>query len=62
MYWRVVQRYFSGVSWSEFLDWELWQIGAVLGLDRIEATPEELALINKFHAAAQQSPSPDRKG
>ena len=50
------------MSWAEFLDWELWQIGAALGMDRIEPTSDELALVAQFEQAAQQPPSPDRQG
>jgi len=61
-YWRITNRLFPAVSWHEFREWELWQIAAVLGLDRIEASPEELALIERFNEEAQRLPSPDRKG
>jgi len=61
-YWQIVVRRFPGVSWNEFQDWELWQVGATLGLDRAEPTEEEQALIDQFNEAAMRGPSPNRKG
>ena len=61
-YWRIVTQHGVTVSWDDFLEWDLWQIGATLGLDRAEASEEDMEALARYEEAANRPPSTERKG
>jgi len=50
------------VTWAEFQDWPLWMLAATVGLDRVDADPEDQALYDEYMEASNRPPSSDRKG
>ena len=50
------------VSWNDFLEWDLWMVGATLGLDRVEASEEDQEALARWEEAANRPPSTERRG
>jgi len=61
VHWQALQAMLR-VSWPEFLEWELWQVAAALGLDDRPRSVEEEELVARFSEASARPPSKDRRG
>jgi len=60
VHWQALQQRLR-VSWEEFQEWDLWQVAAGLGLDRM-SDPDGTAVLDRFAEASKKRPSPDRRG